>query len=602
MIWRFLAPHRAHTQLLWRVAPQWAAIGMACALLTSSCLVVSMFAVGRLVGAAYRVVTGPGDTGAAWTWFVVFAAVTLLDQWVQAVARWSGPRLWAAYRLHLHDLIAEAGLHPRGLAELDSEKTAGALRSVTQNSRHWMIPQGLTGTWTQLQTRLVGIGSLIVLISWRWWVPLLVAASFALTSRAVSRWIDGIHEYIWSDWPVERRHGGYALRLLVEQSAAKEVRLFGLASWLADRAETLIAAANGPAWRAMNRRMRPIALAVVAMLVIVGGALVLLAYDAYHRRVGASGVTTYVLALLALQAFGMQTDTQPGLARVSGLLRDLGELRVGLGLPALTGGPAPKSQKAIGQQCDIAFDDVTFTYPSRNESTLRNLSLTIPAGQSVAVVGVNGAGKSTLVKLLAGLYEVDSGSIRIGGRDASEAQGLVAVVFQDFVHYPLSLRDNIGFGAIGLRDDDAVLGRALTDAGGADVLDRLDHGWDTVLTGAFTGGTDLSGGQWQRVALARALTAIRDGARILVLDEPTAAMDVRAESQLFNRFLDVAGEVTTILVSHRLSTVRRAERILVLDGAIGAITEDGSHEELMAHGGEYARMFTLQATRFAGDL
>jgi ATP-binding cassette subfamily B protein len=295
----------------------------------------------------------------------------------------------------------------------------------------------------------------------------------------------------------------------------------------------------------------------------------------------------------------MQTDTQPGLARVSGLLRDLGNLRTSLGLPALTSGPAPKREPPNNPLGDVVFDDVTFTYPSRNDSTLRNLSLTIPAGQSLAVVGVNGAGKSTLVKLLAGLYEVDSGSVRIGGQDAASAQGTLAVVFQDFVHYPLSLRDNVGFGAISRRENDAVLDKALADAGGTDVLTRLDHGWDTVLTGAFTGGTDLSGGQWQRIALARALAAIRDGARILVLDEPTAAMDVRAEAQLFNRFLDVAGEVTTILVSHRLSTVRRAERIVVLDGAVGGITEDGSHEELMARGGEYARMFTLQAARFA---
>jgi ATP-binding cassette subfamily B protein len=583
--------------MVWRAAPRWASLSLACTLAGSAFLVVSMLAIGRLIGAVYSAVAQHGDSSPVWVWFGVFAGVTILDQWRQAVARWSDPRLWAAYRVGLHDLIAETGLHPRGLAELDSEQTGATLRTVSASSRHWMIPQGLTGTWALLSTRLVGVGSVIVLLSWRWWVPFLVAGSFALTSRATSAWIDGIHEHIWSDSPIERRHGGYARRLLVEPAAAKEIRLFGLATWLADRAETLIAAANVPAWRAMNRRMRPIAATVALMLVVIGGAMALLAYDTYHGRVGVSAVTTYVLALLALQAFGTH-DAQPGLARISGLLRDLGKLRADLGLPSLTSGPGTERPPFSKAPADVVFDDVTFTYPSRSEPTLRHLSLTIPAGQSLAIVGVNGAGKSTLVKLLTGLYESDSGSVQVGGLDSSAAGGRVGVVFQGFVHYPLSLRENVGFGATELRDD-AVLEKAMADAGGSEILARLENGWDTVLSGAFAGGTDLSGGQWQRVALARALVAIRGGARILVLDEPTAALDVRAEAQLFNRFLDVAGDVTTILVSHRLSTVRRAERIVVLDGTTGAITEDGGHEDLMVRGGEYARMFTLQASRFA---
>lgn len=596
MLRQRVAPHATHARMLWRVAPRSASLSLACTLAGSAFLVVSMLAVGRLVGALYRALAQHGDTSAVWAWFAVFAAVTVADQFRQTVARWTEPRLWAAYRVRLHDLIAEAGLHPRGLAALDSTDMAG-LRAVTESSRHWMIPQGLTGTWTLLQTRLVGIGSVIVLLTWRWWVPFLVAGSFAVTARATSAWIAGIHEHVWGENPIERRHGAYARRLLVEPTAAKEIRLFGLADWLADRAGTLIAAANVPAWRAMNRRMRPIAAAVGAMLIVIGGAMALLAYDTYRGRVAASATTTYVLALLALQAFGAH-DAQPGLVRVSGLLQDLGKLRVAIGLPAVTNGNEP-IPPAVDNPCyDVVFDDVTFTYPTRDEPTLRHLSLTIPAGQSLAIVGVNGAGKSTLVKLLAGLYETNGGTVRIGGLDPSAVCGRVAVVFQDFVHYPLTLRDNVGFGAIDVRDDNAVLEKALTDAGGSGILSRLDNGWDTVLTGAFTDGTDLSGGQWQRVALARALTAIRAGARILALDEPTAALDVRAEADLYNRFLDVAGTVTTILVSHRLSTVRRAERIVVLDRATGAITEDGTHDELMACNGQYARMFSLQAARF----
>ena len=177
----------------------------------------------------------------------------------------------------------------------------------------------------------------------------------------------------------------------------------------------------------------------------------------------------------------------------------------------------------------------------------------------------------------------------------------MTAIFQDFVRYQLPLRDNIGFGARAIADQ-TVLEHALHDAGGAPVLDELSFGWDTVLSPEYTKGTDLSGGQWQRVALARALAALSADAGLLVLDEPTAALDVRTEAALFDRFLQVTRGATTILVSHRLSSVRHADRILVLDNPAGAgahIIEDGSHEELVAAGGVYADMFALQASRFA---
>jgi ATP-binding cassette subfamily B protein len=163
------------------------------------------------------------------------------------------------------------------------------------------------------------------------------------------------------------------------------------------------------------------------------------------------------------------------------------------------------------------------------------------------------------------------------------------------------LRDNVGFGSIGREDDQRLLDKALLDAAGSHVLERLDGDWNAILSSEFEGGTDLSGGQWQRVALARALAAVGGGAGVLVLDEPTAALDVRAEAEIFERFLSVTHGVTTILVSHRLSTVRHAERIVVLDGETGRVSEDGSHEELMALGGAYAEMFALQARRFAAE-
>ncbi|WP_202818447.1 ATP-binding cassette domain-containing protein [Streptomyces luteocolor] len=245
-----------------------------------------------------------------------------------------------------------------------------------------------------------------------------------------------------------------------------------------------------------------------------------------------------------------------------------------------------------------------FTYPGTSRPVLSGLDLNLPAGASVALVGANGSGKTTLIKLLARLYEPDAGRITVDGTDARACdarrwrQG-ISVVFQDFVKYPLTLRDNVAIGDPGAGDDPRALRHALEQAGGGALPRMLPAGWDTVLSRQFTGGADLSAGQWQRVALARALLAARSGA-VLVLDEPTAHLDARAEAAFFDRFLTASRGVTTLLVSHRFSGVRKADLIHVLDG--GRIVESGTHDALMALGGRYARMYRLQAERFAPDL
>jgi ATP-binding cassette subfamily B protein len=253
----------------------------------------------------------------------------------------------------------------------------------------------------------------------------------------------------------------------------------------------------------------------------------------------------------------------------------------------------------------IRFERVTFRYPNAGTDTLRDLELELRAGERTALVGLNGAGKTTIVKLLCGLYQPTAGRILVDGVelatiDLHQWRSRLAVLFQDFVRYEMSARDNV---SVGREATDGLLDR-LADRVGADrVVARLDAGWSTPLSPHLAGGADLSGGEWQRIAFSRALFAVEQGARVLVLDEPTANLDVRAEAELYERLIELTAssstgaQLVTVLVSHRLSTVRHADRIVVIDG--GAVVEDGTHDELMAARARYAAMFTAQASRFA---
>jgi ABC-type multidrug transport system fused ATPase/permease subunit len=252
----------------------------------------------------------------------------------------------------------------------------------------------------------------------------------------------------------------------------------------------------------------------------------------------------------------------------------------------------PGADGAVG----LRIRDLSFRYPRSTRPIFDGLELTIPAGSSLAVVGQNGAGKTTLAKLLCRLYDPDSGSIEVDGVDLRDLEvdgwrTRVAAVFQDFLRLELSLRDNVAPG--GAPETDILA--ALADAGASDLA-----GLDTRLATGYEDGTDLSGGQWQRVALARALCAVRQGAGLVLLDEPTAQLDVRGEAAIFDRILTATRGVTTILVSHRFSTVRHVDRICVLEH--GRVIELGSHDELMALGGRYRTMFDLQAQRFSVEV
>ncbi|MEO1144615.1 MAG: ABC transporter ATP-binding protein [Cyanobacteria bacterium J06638_22] len=246
----------------------------------------------------------------------------------------------------------------------------------------------------------------------------------------------------------------------------------------------------------------------------------------------------------------------------------------------------------------LVLQNVGFTYPGATEPTLRNLNLSVKPGESIALVGMNGAGKTTLLKLLTRFYDISQGNITIDGVplhafDLADLRRNVGVVFQDFSRYNLSVQDNIGFGDLEHHQDLDRIDKAAKDAGASGLINALDYGYQTILGKTFEESAELSGGQWQKVGLARAFMT---PAQILILDEPTAALDAIAEFDLFQRFQELTRGKMTFLVSHRFSTVRMADRIIVLEH--GTIREMGSHNDLMDKGGMYAEMFQLQASSY----
>jgi len=457
--------------------------------------------------------------------------------------------------------------------------------------------------------------------------PVLAAAYFALIaaiSEVRRRQYLRETRVMWTQSGALRR-ANYLRDLGLTSGAAKEVRVYNLAGWLSQQYTHSWFASMLPIWRDRARgelrALTPhlvLALAHTAVLGAIGWAGV-------HGAIDLAAVTVYIGAVAGIGAIGLRSPDDLalawGTAGVLALLELEAEAKLtdaahaspsghlsGSRLVARAQSVADRDRSARVERPnalqDICFEGVAFQYPGATAATFVELNLRIPAGQSLAVVGANGAGKTTLVKLLCRLYEPQVGRITLGGRDlrglnARAWQRQVAAIFQDFVQYPLPARDNVSLGAIERAHDLHQIVAAAHQAGALDLIEQLPAGWDTILSRQFTGGADLSGGQWQRVALARALFAVNSGARILVLDEPTANLDVRAEAALYERFLEITAGLTTILISHRFSTVRQANQICVL--AHGQVTELGTHEELIAARGEYASMFALQAARFTEE-
>jgi ATP-binding cassette, subfamily B, bacterial len=520
---------------------------------------------------------------------VLFVGMQVLRPIQQAVGANLGDRT-AAW---LYDRLTDACVQPPGMGHLEDPKLTNDL-TVARDFDLGMTGPPLFISMDFIAGGLVemvgGLASAVVLGFYSLWAPLILGGAWLATHwllRESAIWRDRNTEEVRS----ARRDADYAYRMAVDPPASKELRLFGLVDWTIDRFVNRRTVLYKLQYEATRLRERPVMwslLLVVAANVIVCGAL---AYSAINGRLDLGHLVMFAQSAIGAStiAFGGINWALDGAAapveavlRLEPAMQPIGALPLGT-LPA-----------AKHPAREIRFRNVTFAYPG-GLPVLEGFDLTIPAGSSLAIVGQNGAGKTTLAKLLCRLYDPQVGAIEVDGIDlrgfdiASWRSRLTAV-FQDFTRFELPLRDNVAPAGA----PQATIEAALAKANAASLASL-----DTILARGYEGGTDLSGGQWQRVALARALCAIEVGAGVVLLDEPTAQLDVRGEAEIFDRILEASRQCITILISHRFSTVRHADRICVLEH--GKVVELGTHDELMAKGGRYRTMFDLQAHRFAAS-
>jgi ATP-binding cassette, subfamily B, bacterial len=492
----------------------------------------------------------------------------------------------------LYDRLTRACVRPSGMGHLENPKLNGDL-SIARDFDLGMMGPPLSISMDFIASGLVemigGITSAAILAWYRWWAPLVLGGAWLATHwllRESAIWRDRNTDEVRS----AQRDSEYLYRLAVDPPAAKELRLFGLAGWVIERFVVRRKRLHELQYEATRLREKP----VIWSLLLVTAANVFVFWS-IAASAGAGRLDLGAAIVFAQCALGTSMIAFGGLnwaldwaaSPVAAVLR-LDSAMNAAG--ALTSGIRRANRMPAKS---IRFRDVTFGYPGGGSPVLKNFDLTIPAGSSVAIVGRNGAGKTTLAKLLCRLYDPQSGTIEIDGIDLREFdleswRLRLAAVFQDFVRFELPLRDNVAPAGA---PDEHILA-SLESAGAAGLA-----GLNTVLARGYEGGTDLSGGQWQRVALARALCAVRMGAGVVLLDEPTAQLDVRGEAEIFDRILAATRSCTTILISHRFSTVRHADRICVIED--GTVVELGTHAELMALGGRYRTMFDLQAQRFS---
>ena len=524
---------------------------------------------------------------------IIFVAANVIIGFAQAFARMRNDTLAELTAWHVRRRILRVGCAVDLAAYDDPQFHDRLQRSLTSSQ---LRPLQLVRSLIQLTNAAVGIIGVTAAL-------LLLQPILALVAVAaiVPIWITGVRggeayfAFVCKTTPTERERE-YLLGLATKRDTAKEIRAFNIGPHLQERWERRTEQRMIQLRRTLWRRLRSTVWGGLGITVLLVLAMVVLLMLMNAKMVTLAEGTAAAAALLLLgQRLNEAVQGSNQFFEAAPLVNDITDF---LAIEAQVDRQRPSDDAPSGPGVIVA-DDIWFTYPSGDTPALRGVSVRLEPGQIVALVGENGSGKTTLAKILSGLYVPQQGRATWNGVDITTLDPAayrrnIAVLFQDFIHYALSAQDNIAFGDVTREARLADVRHAAGKAGADRYLTALPNGYDTILGPEFEDGQDLSIGQWQRVALARAF--FRD-APVVILDEPTAALDARAERELFDSIRELCRGRTVLLISHRFSTVRSADRIYVLDR--GQITASGDHDELMAADGLYAELFRLQADNYA---
>lgn len=591
--WRLLdpGPFLAGLALVWESGRGWTLLQGAVLTLQGTLPLVALYLMKRVVDAVAAAISGGTRDVRAFTILMVLTATVAL---LAAALRTISTLVSEVQTARLVDRVQEL-LHAKS-AEVDLQFYESAAYHDTlhraQNEASYRPPRIVAELAQVGQGVLTLVGLLALLVSFHW---LLVAALLlaALPGLAIkARFSSKLYQWTLRE-TANQRLARYLNTVLTTIEFAKEIRLFDLGGIFRDRHKVLRTTLRQDRLRMVTRRSVSDLLANVVAVLAVFASMYVIARQALDGSVTIGDMVMY------FGAFQRAQDTfRDVLAGLAGLYEDnlfLADFKTFMTLqPMVTESKTPRPFPRPLRR-GLEFDHVTFRYPGTNVDVLRDVSFHVRPGEHLALVGENGSGKTTLVKLLCRLYDPTEGAVRIDGVDIRELglrdlRSEFGVVFQDYAKYQLSARDNIWTGNITLPHDTPRVVEAAQRTGADAVIRALPRGYETMLGRQFADGVDLSIGQWQKLAIARAF--MRD-TQLIVLDEPTAALDPLAEAEVFEHFQALARDRTTLLISHRLSTVRHADRILVLVN--GQIAEVGAHDELLKQAGVYANLFETQA-------